>query len=158
VLLRDTPRRKQDNGASGNDSLGRHFALPRPPDYRRAQSGKELAVLLQLIFRDASQRKFDVLLFWALDRLSREGVLKTLQHLNRLTFYGVATGASAMPMEVATEPAVVKFTRNAPVKIKGQTRYPKIRNEESAMPVQGQIAVALAWTKASFRPSFPTTK
>ena len=30
-----------------------------------------------------------VLLFWALDRLSREGVLETLQHLNRLTSYGV---------------------------------------------------------------------
>ncbi len=43
----------------------------------------------QAMFRDASQSKFDVLLFWALDRLSREGVLETLQHLNRLTSYGV---------------------------------------------------------------------
>jgi DNA invertase Pin-like site-specific DNA recombinase len=43
----------------------------------------------QSMFRDASQHKFDVLLFWALDRLSREGVLETLQHLNRLTTYGV---------------------------------------------------------------------
>ena len=44
----------------------------------------------QAMFKDASQRKFDVLLFWALDRLSREGVLETLQHLNRLTSYGVS--------------------------------------------------------------------
>ncbi|SRR5258706_417415 len=43
----------------------------------------------QTMFKDASQRRFDVLLFWALDRLSREGVLETLQHLNRLTSYGV---------------------------------------------------------------------
>jgi DNA invertase Pin-like site-specific DNA recombinase len=43
----------------------------------------------QAMFRDASQRKFDVLLFWALDRLSREGVLETLQHLNRLTSLGI---------------------------------------------------------------------
>jgi DNA invertase Pin-like site-specific DNA recombinase len=43
----------------------------------------------QAMFRDASQRKFDVLLFWALDRLSREGVLETLTHLNRLTACGV---------------------------------------------------------------------
>jgi DNA invertase Pin-like site-specific DNA recombinase len=42
------------------------------------------------MFEDASRRKFDLLLFWALDRLSREGVLETLQHLNRLTSYGVA--------------------------------------------------------------------
>src|SRR5271157_5754036 len=44
----------------------------------------------QRMFQDASKRKFDVLLFWSLDRLSREGVLETLQHLNRLTSYGVA--------------------------------------------------------------------
>ena len=43
----------------------------------------------QTMFRDASQRKFDVLLFWAVDRLSREGALETLQHLNRLTACGV---------------------------------------------------------------------
>ena len=41
------------------------------------------------MFRDASQRKFDVLLFWAMDRFTREGVLPTLQHLERLTSYGV---------------------------------------------------------------------
>jgi len=43
----------------------------------------------QRMFADASKRKFDLVLFWALDRLSREGVLETLQHLNRLTSYGV---------------------------------------------------------------------
>jgi DNA invertase Pin-like site-specific DNA recombinase len=43
----------------------------------------------QAMFEGASQRKFDLLLFWALDRLSREGVLETLQHLNRLTSHGV---------------------------------------------------------------------
>lgn len=35
------------------------------------------------------KRKFDVLLFWSLDRLSREGVLKTLLILNELSSYGV---------------------------------------------------------------------
>jgi DNA invertase Pin-like site-specific DNA recombinase len=43
----------------------------------------------QAMFRAAAQRQFDILLFWSLDRLSREGVLETLQHLNRLTSYGV---------------------------------------------------------------------
>jgi len=38
---------------------------------------------------DASRRKFDLVLFWVLDRLSREGVYQTLQHLNRLESYGV---------------------------------------------------------------------
>jgi DNA invertase Pin-like site-specific DNA recombinase len=39
--------------------------------------------------KDARKRKFDVLLFWSLDRLSREGVLKTLLILNELSGYGV---------------------------------------------------------------------
>jgi DNA invertase Pin-like site-specific DNA recombinase len=43
----------------------------------------------QTMFADASRRKFDLVLFWSLDRLSREGVLETLQHLNRLTACGV---------------------------------------------------------------------
>ena len=43
----------------------------------------------QQMFQDASKRSFDVLLFWSLDRLSRQGVLETLQHLQRLTSYGV---------------------------------------------------------------------
>jgi DNA invertase Pin-like site-specific DNA recombinase len=43
----------------------------------------------QRMFADASKRKFDLVLFWSLDRLSREGVLETLQHLNRLSSYGV---------------------------------------------------------------------
>jgi DNA invertase Pin-like site-specific DNA recombinase len=43
----------------------------------------------QQMWRDAAQRKFDVLLFWALDRFSREGVLETLTYLNRLTSLGI---------------------------------------------------------------------
>jgi DNA invertase Pin-like site-specific DNA recombinase len=43
----------------------------------------------QQMFKAASQRKFDVLLFWSLDRLTREGVLPTLQYLQRLTGYGI---------------------------------------------------------------------
>jgi len=44
----------------------------------------------QAMFTGASKRQFDVLLFWALDRRSREGCCETLQHLQRLTSYGVA--------------------------------------------------------------------
>jgi DNA invertase Pin-like site-specific DNA recombinase len=41
------------------------------------------------MLKDASERQFDLLLFWSLDRFSREGVLETLNHLNKLTSYGV---------------------------------------------------------------------
>ena len=43
----------------------------------------------QKLFQDASQRKFDTVLFWSLDRFSREGVLATLNHLQRLSSHGV---------------------------------------------------------------------
>lgn len=38
---------------------------------------------------DASQRRYDLLLFWSLDRLSREGALQTLLYLKRLDEAGV---------------------------------------------------------------------
>lgn len=37
----------------------------------------------------ASRHEFDLVFFWSLDRFSREGVLATLQHLQRLTSIGV---------------------------------------------------------------------
>lgn len=43
----------------------------------------------QQLFTDAHQRRFDVVLFWSLDRFSREGVTETLNHLQRLTAAGV---------------------------------------------------------------------
>lgn len=43
----------------------------------------------QKLFQDASQKKFDIVLFWSLDRFSREGVRETLNHLERLNSYGV---------------------------------------------------------------------
>jgi DNA invertase Pin-like site-specific DNA recombinase len=43
----------------------------------------------QQALEDARKRRYDVLLFWSMDRLSREGALKTLLTLNTLTEYGV---------------------------------------------------------------------
>src|SRR4030081_1661302 len=36
-----------------------------------------------------TRRKFDCVLFWALDRFSREGMVPTIMHLQRLASYGV---------------------------------------------------------------------
>jgi DNA invertase Pin-like site-specific DNA recombinase len=59
-------------------------------EYVEHESGaKSDRAEFQRMFADASKRKFDLVLFWALDRLSREGVLQTLQHLNRLESHGV---------------------------------------------------------------------
>lgn len=60
-------------------------------EYTDRASGKRGdRVQFQAMFEAASRREFDCLLFWSLDRFSREGVLETLQHLQRLTAHGVA--------------------------------------------------------------------
>jgi DNA invertase Pin-like site-specific DNA recombinase len=41
------------------------------------------------LFAAASRRQIDSVLFWSLDRFSREGVFETLQYLQRLTAHGV---------------------------------------------------------------------
>jgi DNA invertase Pin-like site-specific DNA recombinase len=51
--------------------------------------GTSKRVHFRQMFSDARLRKFDLVLFWSLDRLSREGVSATLGHLERLTGYGI---------------------------------------------------------------------
>ena len=59
-------------------------------EYTDYESGSKAdRIAFKRMFADAAQRKFDLVLFWALDRFSREGVLPTLQHLNQLEAYGV---------------------------------------------------------------------
>jgi DNA invertase Pin-like site-specific DNA recombinase len=43
----------------------------------------------QRLFADAARRQFDLVLFWSLDRFSREGALATLKHLEMLGAHGV---------------------------------------------------------------------
>jgi hypothetical protein len=46
------------------------------------------------MLRDAAARRFDVLFFWSLDRLTREGTLATLKYLELLevtAFVGAAS-------------------------------------------------------------------
>lgn len=51
--------------------------------------GREERLGLDKVFRLAHRREFDVLLFWSLDRLSREGTRQTLEYLTTLERYGV---------------------------------------------------------------------
>jgi DNA invertase Pin-like site-specific DNA recombinase len=44
----------------------------------------------QAMWKDAAAHRFDCLLFWSLDRLTREGTLATLQYLRRLKDNGIA--------------------------------------------------------------------
>lgn len=59
----------------------------------------------QRMFEDASRRKFGVVLVWALDRLSREGVLETFAHVKKLTGCGVQFESYSEPFFRTTGPA-----------------------------------------------------
>lgn len=48
-----------------------------------------IASQFKSMMSDAAQRKFDVVVFWALDRFSREGVYETRIYLKRLDEAGV---------------------------------------------------------------------
>ena len=60
----------------------------------------------QQMFAAAHRREFDCVLFWSLDRFSREGVYETLQHLQRLT----VLDTRALPSNTST-PAAYSVTR-----------------------------------------------
>src|SRR5262249_16041070 len=70
----------------------------------------------------------------------------------RVTRYVPSTASrvlpTAIPSDVETDPAVVTLARNAPTKIAGHIRVPRMRRAASAMPAAGQTGVALAWTNA----------
>ncbi|HYW40099.1 MAG TPA: recombinase family protein [Terriglobales bacterium] len=60
-------------------------------------SGKKERPQFQRMMLDASQKKFDLLLFWALDRLSREGIVKTIGYLEQLKGWGVGWRSYTQP-------------------------------------------------------------
>jgi DNA invertase Pin-like site-specific DNA recombinase len=55
----------------------------------RESGGKANRPQFARMFEDAAERKFDLLLFWSLDRFSREGVSRTFAYLERLKSNGV---------------------------------------------------------------------
>lgn len=66
--------------------------------YKDHKSGKSAdRESLQLMFKDAEQQKFRVLLFWSLDRLSREGIYGTFKLIERLNNLDVSFYALQQP-------------------------------------------------------------
>ena len=59
----------------------------------------------QAMFASASRREFDYLVTWALDRLSREGVSKTFEHIKQLRGYGAEYVSFTEPHFRTTGPA-----------------------------------------------------
>jgi DNA invertase Pin-like site-specific DNA recombinase len=59
-------------------------------EYDSGRKGSDKRKQFAALFEDASRRKFELVLFWSLDRFSREGMVPTINHLQRLSAFGVA--------------------------------------------------------------------
>lgn len=57
------------------------------------------------LFKDAFERRFDVVVTWALDRFSREGILRTFKYLEDLKMQGVLFESFTEPHFRTTGPA-----------------------------------------------------
>ena len=86
----------RDKGQTNDNQLlelrafAERLGYPIYREYRDQESGGTAErPQFQQLLADAHQRRFDVVLFWSLDRFSREGVGETLTHLPRLNVAGV---------------------------------------------------------------------
>jgi DNA invertase Pin-like site-specific DNA recombinase len=76
-------------------------------EYESGRKGTEKRKQFAALFDDAAKKKFDCVLFWALDRFSREGMTKTIAHLQRLNSHGVAFHSYTEP-HLATDNELVR--------------------------------------------------
>ncbi|MFZ2077769.1 MAG: recombinase family protein [Xanthobacteraceae bacterium] len=76
-------------------------------DYESGRKGVEKRKQFAALVDDAAKRKFDCVLFWALDRFSRAGMTQTIIHLQRLSSYGVAFHSYTEP-HLATDNELVR--------------------------------------------------
>lgn len=60
-------------------------------------SGKKERPRFLAMMQDASQHQFDLLLFWSLDRLSREGIVRTLGYLQQFKSWNVGWRSFTQP-------------------------------------------------------------
>ena len=76
-------------------------------EHESGRKGADRRKQFAALFDDAAKRKFDCVLFWALDRFSREGMAQTIAHLQRLVSYGIAFHSYAEP-HLATDNELVR--------------------------------------------------
>lgn len=88
--------------ASGGHEIVREYV-----EHESGRKGTSKRKALAALFDDASKRKFGLVLFWALDRFSREGMVPTIVHLQRLQSYGVAFHSYTEP-HLATDNELVR--------------------------------------------------
>lgn len=66
-------------------------------DVESGRKGKRERAEFAELFKDAAKRRFDLALFWSLDRFSREGITKTIAYLQQLDACGVKFKSATEP-------------------------------------------------------------
>jgi DNA invertase Pin-like site-specific DNA recombinase len=69
---------------------GGHEIVDEYIDRESGRKGSDKRKQFAALFEEASRRKFDLVLFWVLDQFSREGMVPTINYLQRLDSYGIA--------------------------------------------------------------------
>jgi len=64
---------------------------------RVSGSGKKERPQFEKMMLDASKKKFDLLLFWSLDRFSRQGIVRTIGYLEQLKGWNVGWRSYTQP-------------------------------------------------------------
>jgi len=67
-----------------------HSIVREYVEHESGRKGTEGRQELARLMADASLRRFDLVLFWSIDRFSREGMVPTVLRLQRLSSYGVS--------------------------------------------------------------------
>ena len=84
-----------------------HQLVAEYVDHESGRKGTNKRKQFAGLFADASKRKFDCVLFWSLDRFSREGMVPTIMHLQRLNSFGIGFH-SYMEPHLATDNELVR--------------------------------------------------
>jgi DNA invertase Pin-like site-specific DNA recombinase len=122
-----------------------HEYIDRESGRKSTNGRKQFASL----FEDAHKRKFDCVLFWSLDRFSREGMVPTIMHLQRLASYGVGF-RSYTEAHLATDNELVRNILLALL-----TSLAKVEAQKISERTRAGMARAKAQGKRIGRPSLP---
>ena len=84
-----------------------HTIVQEYIDRESGRNGTKNRKQFAALFEDAHKRKFDCVLFWALDRFTREGMVPTILHLQRLAGCGIGFHSYTEP-HLATDNELVR--------------------------------------------------
>ena len=124
-----------------------HEYVDRESGRKGVNGRKQFAAL----FEDAHKRKFDCVLFWALDRFTREGMVPTIMHLQRLASHGVGFHSYTEP-HLATDNELVRNILLALL-----ASLAKVEAQKISERTRAGMARARAQGKRIGRPSIPHT-